>query len=230
MPAIAVHGAPEVGHALQSDAVAQDPPDEAQRPAHPFVANGAGKTTVLDAISGAVRRAAGEITTGGPVIRTLQSGALFDRLTVRENLALIARWHRRPVPAVPAHLTAHGEQEAGTLAHGTARQIEILRALLPGPGVLLLDEPAAGLSVAEANQMLALVREAAPQAAVLIVEHAQHVIAQVDRVVVLDQGRILADGPPAEVLADPGVRAVYLGAAAPGRADLEEAPCPTPAR
>ena len=193
-------------------------------------ANGAGKTTALDAISGAVRRAAGEITTGGPVIRTLQSGALFDRLTVRENLALIARWHRRPVPAVPAHLAAHAEQEAGTLAHGTARQIEILRAVLPGPGVLLLDEPAAGLSVAEANQMLALVREAAPRAAVLIVEHAQHVIAQVDRVVVLDQGRILADGPPAEVLADPGVRAVYLGAAAPGRADLEEAPCPTPAR
>ena len=192
-------------------------------------ANGAGKTTVLDAISGAVRRAAGEITTGGPVVRTLQSGALFDRLTVRENLALIARWHRCPILAVPAHLDVHADEEAGTLAHGTARQIEILRALLPGPAVLLLDEPAAGLSVAEATQMLAMVRETAPLAAVLIVEHAQHVIADVDRVVVLDEGRILAEGPPAEVLADPGVRAVYLGAAAPGRAGREESPCPTPA-
>lgn len=193
-------------------------------------ANGAGKTTLLDAISGAVRPAAGEITTGGPVMRTLQSGALFDRLTVRENLALAARWHRSGVAALPGHLAARADEEAGTLAHGTARQIEILRALLPGPAVLLLDEPAAGLSVAEANQMLTMVREGAPGAAVLIVEHAQHLIAQVDRVVVLDQGRILADGPPAEVLADPGVRAVYLGAAAPGRANREESPCPSPAR
>lgn len=191
-------------------------------------ANGAGKTTLLDAVSGAVRPSRGEVRAGGVLVRTLQSGALFDRLTVRENLALVSRWHRCAAPELPEHVAARVDDPAGALAHGTARQVEILRALGPRPAVLLLDEPAAGLSVAETNRMLAIVRALAPQAAVLLVEHARHVVEQADRVVVLDQGRVLAEGSPQEVFDDPEVQSVYLGVApAPGHTDAKDLLRPT---
>ncbi|GAA0617195.1 hypothetical protein GCM10009547_19220 [Sporichthya brevicatena] len=178
-------------------------------------ANGAGKTSLLDAVAGAVRPAAGTVRVAGRrdglIVRTLQSGGLFGRLTVRENLALPARWHGRPEPDLPADLADLTDRDAGSLAHGTARLVEIARAASLQPAVLLLDEPAAGLSRAEADRMLRLVRELAPDAAVLLVEHARHVVDAADRVVVLDAGAVLAEGPPAEVLADPVVREVYLG-------------------
>lgn len=203
-------------------------------------ANGAGKTSVLDAVSGARRPAAGRILVGvtgcrrrtGPlVVRTLQAGGLFDRLSVRENLALPARWHRRPELVLPAELDALADLPAGSLSYGIARLVEIARAAALNPAVLLLDEPAAGLSRAEAARMLDLVRELVPEAAVLLVEHARHVVDRADRVVVLDEGRVLAAGTPAEVFADPAVQEVYLEvAAAASRPDLQESPCPTPPR
>ncbi len=188
-------------------------------------ANGAGKTSLLDAVAGAVRPAAGTVRVAGRrdglIVRTLQSGGLFGRLTVRENLALAARWHGRAEPELPADLADLADRDAGSLAHGTARLVEIARAASLRPAVLLLDEPAAGLSRSEADRMLRLVRELAPDAAVLLVEHARHVADAADRVVVLDAGAVLAEGPPAEVLADPVVREVYLGVPASGEVAAE---------
>jgi ABC-type branched-subunit amino acid transport system ATPase component len=77
--------------------------------------------------------------------------------------------------------------------------------------VLLLDEPAAGLSRAEAVALVALVRRTAGRAGVLLVEHDQHVVALADRAVVLHDGKVLAAGPPTEALRHPDVVAAYLG-------------------
>ena len=191
--------------------------------------NGAGKTTVLDAVSGFVRPGGGRIGLGrldlaglpasgraaAGVIRTLQAGALFPRLSLRDNLDLAARWHRRPPPG-PELLEAAGvlpyaDQPAASLPLGIARAAEIVRAVSLRPTVLLLDEPAAGLGRSESTALMAMLRATAGTAAVLLVEHDQHVVALADRAVVLHQGRVLADGPPREALRHPEVLAAYLG-------------------
>ena len=200
--------------------------------------NGAGKTTVLDAISGFVRPAAGRLAVGDSdlasrpargraaagVVRTFQSGGLFPRLTLEENVDLARRWHRLP-PApdeffVANGLDAYAGRPARALPHGTARVGEILRAVSLHPSVLLLDEPAAGLSRKESEALIHLVRDTAGDAAVLLVEHDQHAVALADRAVVLHQGRVLASGPPEVALAHPDVVAAYLGTPAEFTAEV----------
>jgi ABC-type branched-subunit amino acid transport system ATPase component/ABC-type branched-subunit amino acid transport system permease subunit len=191
--------------------------------------NGAGKTTVLDAISGFVHPDGGRLVlrradladrpararAGAGVVRTFQSGGLFPRLTLWENFDVVRRWHRLP-PVDDDLIAATGlapyiDRPAAALPHGTARVGEITRAMSLGPRVLLLDEPAAGLSRKESEAMIALLRRTAAGAAVLLVEHDQHVVALADRVVVLHLGRVLTAGPPAEALRHPGVVDAYLG-------------------
>jgi ABC-type branched-subunit amino acid transport system ATPase component len=105
---------------------------------------------------------------------------------------------------------------AGELPHGQQRLVEIARALAGRPGILLLDEPAAGLSLDELSRLGELIRTIAQEGTtVLIVEHHLELIAQIsDSVTVLDRGGLLAEGTPAEVFAHPEVQRAYMGRSA----------------
>ncbi|MFP5319584.1 MAG: ATP-binding cassette domain-containing protein [Acidimicrobiia bacterium] len=181
--------------------------------------NGAGKTTLLDAVSGFVPLAAGRVALAGEDVtrapvhrrarlglgRTFQALDLFDDLTVEENL-LVAGGDGRTDGRLPT-----------ALSHGERKALALERALAPGPGLLLLDEPAAGLDPAGRAALAGRCRRlAAGGVAVVVADHdLDLVLGLCDRVCVLDFGRVLADGPPAEVRADPAVAAAYLGGADP---------------
>jgi branched-chain amino acid transport system ATP-binding protein len=164
--------------------------------------------------------------------RTFQITNLFPTLTVLQNVVLAAQACTparfamlRPVSRF-AELDARARQalaavglddRAGRrvrqLSHGEQRQLEIALALAGRPRVLLLDEPAAGLSQAEAQLMTALLQRLDPAITLLIIEHDMDIALEVARdVTVLHYGRVIADGPREVVRADPMVREIYLGA------------------
>ena len=172
------------------------------------------------------------------VARTYQTSQLFGSLSVADNVALAARRGRLGplfgaarlrAPAVCAHASAllaycgyagRRDVRAGDLPHVDRRLVEIARALALDPDVLLLDEPAAGLSREDKERLAALLRRIADAGvAVLLVEHDMTLVMAIsDHVVVLDAGQRLAAGTPAAIQADPAVRAAYLGEAADGGA------------
>jgi branched-chain amino acid transport system ATP-binding protein len=110
-------------------------------------------------------------------------------------------------------LADRSEELARTLPYGEQKRLEIARALASEPRLLLLDEPAAGMSVGEAADLMALVRGLREQGlTILLVEHHIRVVMQVsDRVAVLNHGELIAEGPPEAVRRDPAVIAAYLG-------------------
>ena len=172
--------------------------------------------------------------------RTFQVVQLFAGMTVRENVMVAAHRFTRAglltdalrLPARRRALAEAGERadavlaflglealsgaDAGALPVGQARLVELARALSLRPSVLLLDEPASGLDPAETEgfvNLLARIR-AVLGCAILLVEHDMDVVMPLcDHLVVLDFGRVLAAGTPAQVRADPAVQAAYLGAA-----------------
>jgi ABC-type branched-subunit amino acid transport system ATPase component len=164
--------------------------------------------------------------------RTYQITNLFPTLTVLQNVQLAAQALTpakfsmlRPLSRFGAlesraheALAAVGlDDRAGAtvrhLSHGEQRQLEIALALAGRPRVLLLDEPAAGLSQAEAQLMTALLHRLDPAITLLIIEHDMDIALEVARhVTVLHYGRVIADGPRETVRADPTVREIYLGA------------------
>jgi branched-chain amino acid transport system ATP-binding protein len=198
--------------------------------------NGAGKTTLFNvicglqpALRGRVRIDGRDVTKLAPfkrarlgLARTFQRLEPFGLLTVRENVRLAADAARRSDPdRVTDDLLARlgisglGEQRPDRLPTGQARVVELARALATGPKVLLLDEPASGQDERETAAFSAVLRDvAASGVAVVLVEHdIQLVMGVCDQIHVLDLGRVLASGTPAEVQRDEAVLAAYLGAA-----------------
>jgi branched-chain amino acid transport system ATP-binding protein len=114
-------------------------------------------------------------------------------------------------------LGARGETAAGTLAHGDERRLGVARALATEPRFVLMDEPAAGLPEAEVPEFAAVVRAVRDDhdAGVLLIDHNMALVMEVcDRIHVLDQGRTLAEGSPAEIRGNLDVSAAYLGESA----------------
>ena len=164
--------------------------------------------------------------------RTFQITRIFGELPVLENVALAARsqlgrnldvWHRaRAVSEAQdaadeiLHLLGLAERAASRadeLGHGDKRVLEVAIALALRPAVVLLDEPTAGMSAAETDRIAELIRRIARRTSVLLVEHDTEMVLSIsDRITVMTQGRVIAQGTPAEVARDPRVQDAYLGA------------------
>ena len=200
--------------------------------------NGAGKTTFINAVSGAVPYRGRVSFAGRPLAglkpfqiarlqlaRTYQIVQPFPGMTVLDNVAAGALFAGAEPSLSLARLKAEAvlervglAAEARRLAAGLTlaqrKRLEVAKALAARPRMLLLDEVNAGLNASEIAGALALIRGiAAEGVTVLLVEHLMRVVSGVcSRVVVLHHGRLIADGPPAAVLADPAVVKAYLGA------------------
>jgi branched-chain amino acid transport system ATP-binding protein len=163
--------------------------------------------------------------------RTFQVTALFASMTVRENvqLALLARAGRHRALGARAadcvrsdadallervRMTEFADQGCATLAYGNAKRVELALALASAPRLLLMDEPTAGMSPRSRGRLMALAAALAreQQIAVLFTEHDMDVVfGHADRVIVLDHGRVIAEGAPEAIRANAKVQAVYLG-------------------
>jgi len=120
-------------------------------------------------------------------------------------------------------LAERADDDASTLSHGEKRKLEVAVALAGEPSVLLLDEPNAGVSSESVDEVRTLIEDVARDHAVLLVEHNMDIVMDVsERVVVLHQGAVIADGEPDTVRADPAVQSAYLGGYEPGSLDEME--------
>ncbi len=204
--------------------------------------NGSGKTTLFNVLTGVYPPSAGEILLDGRPIggvpperiarmglaRTFQNLRLIPHMSAFDNVWLAQ--HRRPGMGLRDILAVGGRKErarrrAGRGGAGRAppppahlplpdqRRLEIARALVRQPRLLLLDEPAGGMTPMETQEMAALIRAvAAPGRTLIVIEHKMDLISDIcDRLCVLDFGRKIAEGPPGRVLSDPEVLDIYLG-------------------
>jgi branched-chain amino acid transport system ATP-binding protein len=194
--------------------------------------NGAGKTTAFNVItrlytpdSGDVRLEGETLLKTSPsavirrgVARTFQNVELFGGMSVLDNVRVGAHARHGDERAedilfyVNLHSVRH--RAASELPHGTQKRVELARALASGPRLLLLDEPAGGLSHEEVEQLGTFIRQLRDdfELTVLLVEHHMGLVMGVaDRVHVLDFGRKIAEGTPAEIQANAAVVEAYLG-------------------
>ncbi len=200
--------------------------------------NGAGKTTVFGLLSGFLRPDAGEVRFRGRSVvglpphrinalglaRTFQIVRPFPRLTVLRNVT-VGALARHPDPAEAERragaileevgLAAKRDQPAAGLTLAERKRLELARALATEPRLLLLDEVMAGLTATETERIVALVQAIhARGVSILLIEHVMRAVMSLSRrVVVLDHGERIAEGPPEAVAADPQVIQAYLGEA-----------------
>lgn len=204
--------------------------------------NGAGKTTLFATIAGFLRPEAGSVTfegqniTGLPphlicergMVRTFQITQPFARLSVRENI-MVGAYLRTPDRAAAAERAARVAQRvglasrleamAGDLTVAGRKRLELARALATGPKLLLLDEVMAGLNPTEIAEIVGVIRVIRDDGVtILLIEHVmQAVMSLAEHIYVLNDGRMIADGPPAAIAADPAVIEAYLGRGAAAR-------------
>lgn len=203
--------------------------------------NGAGKTTLFNMIAGELRPDRGVIHFFGERItrdsvirrtlkglgRTYQVSTLVPTVSVRENLALARGSGRLPSlwqpwqEAVDDDLLATADQLGLTpllddpvseLSHGTLRQLELAMVLARKPRLLLLDEPAAGLSRVERQGLMNIIRELPREVTLVMIEHDMDMVLELSECIsVLHHGEVFAEGDPSEIAAHEGVRDIYLG-------------------
>jgi len=200
--------------------------------------NGSGKTTLVNLLAGSVRPSRGTVAIAGQdtarlaphriahagVARTYQIPRPFDSMTVRDNVAMAGMFGRRRLPLAQARAEAGAHLETvsldrladafpGSLNLHQRQLLEMARAVASEPRVLLLDEAMAGLNPAEIDEAVEVIlRISAAGVTIVLVEHLLRVLNQLaTRLVVLDRGRLLADGEPQAVLSDPEVVRAYLG-------------------
>lgn len=167
------------------------------------------------------------------IVRTFQKNNLMMGLTVRENILLVLQrinrkhthWWKRATPKnyqllfenVDSLLQEWGLGEysqikVGDLSYGVQRQIEIIMAIAGDPQLLLLDEPTAGMSQVETDQIISLINKLPADVTIMMIEHDMDVLfGNTDRVIVLHAGTLIADGSPGQVRENPEVKEIYMG-------------------
>lgn len=200
--------------------------------------NGAGKTTLVNTVTGVHRPSAGHIIFDGEhveglrpdriarrgIARTFQIVQPFPRLTVVENVAAASLFAGRAESIDAAHEAALGyldfcglshlaDKPASSLTLAGRKRLELAKSLALKPKLLFLDEVNAGLNHTEVDHALELIREIAAQGVtIVLIEHLMKVVLKAStRIVVLHHGRLIADGEPEQVVADPHVIEAYLG-------------------
>ena len=201
-------------------------------------ANGAGKSTLLRAVSGLLRPRGGKVTLNGQDVTTAsaekisalglahvpENRLVFPSLTVEDNLSL-GGWtrrkdgkraeRRRAALELFPRLADRISLQAGALSGGEQQMLAMARALMAGPSVVVLDEPSLGLAprvVGEIIAALAHLRDDQKLAVLLVEQNVRAAFRVADRVLVMDRGRVVAEGTPDELADDERVRAAYLGA------------------
>jgi branched-chain amino acid transport system ATP-binding protein len=209
-------------------------PDEAVGIVGP---NGAGKTTLLSILSGAQTPSSGRVALGGRdvtrmnssarcrlgLVRTHQIPRPFSGMTAFENIFVAAahgenfdrgQAYDRVVDALAlCGMSRIANRRADTLGLLDRKRLELARALGANPNILLLDEIGGGLTDAEASELVDVIRELRRRKiAIVWIEHIVHILLQVvERLVCMDQGRVIADGEPRTVMADTAVVEAYFG-------------------